>query len=270
MGSLTLNARNDLTYEEIWEGYANGKSRLPKIIKQIENGDLPLAETTGIDIKRRRTEGGNAENASLVGQTESDVVAKLISAARWDSLIAGYAGHDDFVTPPSFNMQSMNVRRVIKDTWDLLDEVAGVNFAEQATNSAKEVNALTGRQAKVNEFGSGARIREITANIPAGATADIDVRDYYSNDRIGLGGATGELHGVDQTITGVTVSSGSVDDVYAQTVIALSATGVVTVRYGTVQFGVIQIVGTTNGLTAPSASAYIVHPDFLEDLINFQ
>ncbi len=38
MGTITLNAREDLTYEEIYEGYANGKSRLPKIIKQIEEG----------------------------------------------------------------------------------------------------------------------------------------------------------------------------------------------------------------------------------------
>ncbi len=53
MGTLTFNARVDLTYEEIYEGYANGKSRLPKLIKQIEAGENVLAESTGVDILRR-------------------------------------------------------------------------------------------------------------------------------------------------------------------------------------------------------------------------
>lgn len=401
MGTITLNARTDLTYEEIYEGYANGKSRLPKIIKQIENGDLPLAESTGIDIKRRRTSGGNAETPGNVGQTDDAVVAKLISADRWDALIAGYDGPGGgFVTPPSFNMQTVEVRQVVKEPFDLIDQVAGINFAEQGGGAAKDVNQLTGREAKLQERGTGVRIREIDARAPLGATADIDIRDFFGNDRIGGGGATGEVHGVDQSIPelilaesegravgasaatydltsdntltfelgGVPVAVtfpaavltkqevvnainarvdevfaanpaepvfygvpendqvaiiegggpialhtrnrgnlrapgfstgsseieitndnsvlgftaaddtegatvGDVDGVFEQTVVDLDPTASATrttLRYGTAQFGVLQIVGTTNGLVAPTASAYIVHPDFLEDLINFQ
>ena len=201
MGTLTLNARTDLTYEEIYEGYANGKSRLPKFIKQIEAGLLPLAETTGIDIKRRRTEGGNAETIGNVGQTDSTVVAKLISASRWTSLIAGYSGPGSgFVTPPSFNLQTVKVRQVIKEPFDLIDQVAGINFAIQVGGAATETNPLTGRETKIQEKGTGIRIREIDTRAPAGSTADIDVRDFFPNDRIGGGGATGEVHGVDQGI----------------------------------------------------------------------
>ena len=272
MSTRTLNARTDLTYEEIYEGHANGRSRLSKMVKQIENGELALAESTGIDIKRRRTVGGSSVNVDGIGQTDTRVIAKLISAARFDALISGYVGHDSFLTPPSYRVQTVDVLGVTKETFDLLDEVAGTNFAEQVKNAASEVNDLTGREVKVRTFGSGVVVREIRTTVPTGATADIDVTDYFSNDRIGLGGATGELHGVDKTITGVTTSVGTVDDIFAQTVINLSdsAAGPVVVRYGTVQFGVIKIVGNSNGLEEAEASAYIVHPDFLADLILFQ
>ncbi len=408
MGTITLNARTDLTYEEIYEGHANGKSRLPRIIKDIENGLLPLAEADGINIKRRRTSGGNAETIGTVGQTDTAVIAKLISAARWTSLIAGYVGPGGgFVTPPSFNLQTVNVRQVTKEPFDLIDQVAGTNFAQQDGGAATETNPLTGREAKIQEKGTGVRIREIDTRAPAGATADIDVRDFFPNDRIGGGGATGEVHGVDQgiseviraesegravgdsastydlsggsdnlftfdfgetvnvdvvfeqavltaqevanaindrvtevkrdnpngtgiekffgipendqvaiieadgtlalhsrargdipgnfnnaadsrieivldnTVLGFTSAAdntagatvGDVDGVFEQTVVDLDPTAQqtrTTLRYGTAQFGVLRIVGTTNGLVAATPSAFIVHPDFLEDLINFQ
>lgn len=398
MGTLTLNAKTDLTYEEIYEGYANGKSRLPKIIKDIENGNIALAESTGVNILRRRTVGGNATNVTNLGRTNTDVIAKLISAARWTSLIAGYVGPGaGFVTPPSFNMQTVNVRQVTKEPFDLIDQVAGINFAVQEGGAATETNPLTGREAKIQELGTGVRIRGIDTRAPVGATADIDVRDFFSNDRIGGGGATGEVHGVDQGISeviradsegravgntaapfdltsatalnfklGATASpevtvvfearadftlqevcndinaavaaaqaanpgapefdgipvndqvciivdgtlelhsrnrglvgesgllitgdnavlgfvaadnvasgatAGDVDQVFEQTVVDLDPTASATrttLRYGTAQFGVLRIVGTTNGLVAATPSAFIVHPDFLEDLINFQ
>ncbi len=405
--SITLTAKTDLTYEEIYEGFANGKSRLPKIIKDIESGKVALAETTGVNILRRRTIGGNASNVTNIGQSDTTVVAKLISTARWNALISGYSGPDtDYVTPPSYNMQTVNVRAVTKEPFDLLDQVAGINYANQTDGAAKDVNQLSGREAKIQEKGTGVRIREIDARAPDGATADIDVRDWFSNDRIGGGGATGEVHGVDQNISEVLVADsegravgntagqgsgtdfdlsgatalnfvlgstgeteiavvfvardylitevrdtintavaaaqaanpsaaefdgipvndpvciisaggalelhsrkrglqggedslsgieisganselgftsaddvlrgatvGDVDGTFDQTIIDLSSAASncrTTLRYGTAQFGVLQIVGTTNGLVAATASAYIVHPDFLEDLIAYQ
>ncbi len=396
--TITLNARTDLTYEEIYEGYANGKSRLPKIIKQIENGELALAEDTGIDIKRRRTSGGNAETPGNVGQTDSTVVAKLISAARWDALVAGYSGASPYNSPPSANIQTVNVRAVVKEPFDLIDQVAGINFAEQSSSSVSEGQTdQTGREAKIQEKGTGVRIREIDARAPAGGTADIDVQDFFANDRIGGGGATGEVHGVDQgipevvaadseavqfsttgatfnmasdttlsfrmsseganvdvvfpaailtaqevantinaaaaaspnlapgippgdkvalvnsapqvelhsrlrgledqliregddpqrariqvteansvlgfsTSTTVGATVGDVDGVIDQQIVDLdpsAGNARTTLRYGTAQFGVIEIVGTTNGLVAATPSAYILHPDHLEDLIAF-
>lgn len=399
MGTLTLNAKVDLTYEEIYEGYANGKSRLPKIIKDIENGNVALAEDTGVNILRRRTEGGNAETPGNVGQDNTTVVARLISAARFDALIAAYTGPGGgFVTPPSYNLQTVDVRAVVKNPFDLIDQVAGVNFANQTSGSAEATK--TGREAKIQELGTGVRIRAIDTRAPAGATADIDVRDFFANDRIGGGGATGEVHDSNQgqipdtvivadsegrvvgntaapfdltsatalnfklgatgspvvsvvfdaradytlqevvdtvnaavavaqaanpvaiefkgipvndpvcliggggalelhsrnrgdvgnsgfLITGdnavlgfeaatenitAGATAGQVDGIFEQTVVDLDPTASATrttLRYGTAQFGVLQIVGTTNGLVAATASAYIVHPDFLEDLINF-
>lgn len=274
MSTRTLSARTDLTYEEIYEGYASGKSRLPKMIKQIENGALALAETTGIDIKRRRTKGANANyNASLAGQTNTVVVAKLVSADRLEDLLLNYVGPDaDFVTPPSYFLQEVDVRGLVKDTADLIDQVAGVNYSNQTKNAAGQ---LTGRAAKLKEKGTGATVRQITtlALAVTGATADIDVRDYYAHDRVGGGGATGEVHGIDKTFAPLTATVGAVDDLVEQTIIDLDTDaeeqGTV-LRYGTAQFCVLKIMGTTNGLTAPTASAYIVHPDFLEDLIAFQ
>ncbi len=403
MATLILNAKTDLTYEEIYEGYANGKSRLPKIIKQIENGDVALAETTGVNILRRRTDGGNAETPGTVGQDSTTVVAKLISAARWNTLIAGYTGLGEFVTPPTYNLQRVNVRQVVKEPFDLIDQVAGVNYSRQVGGAASDQNTLSGREAKIQELGSGVRIREIDARAPAGATVDIDVRDYYPYDRIG-GGGTGEnvLHDYDANIPEVLVADsegravgntagqgsgtdfdltsatalnfklgatgeteiavvfeakdtwliddvrkqinaavaaaqlanpgapefdgipvnddvcviiggalelhsrkrglqgdgdqsgiqitndnaelgfasaddvlrgatvGDIDGTFEQTMIDLApeaASCRTLVRYGTVQFGVIQIVGTTNGLVDATASAYLVHPDFLADLI---
>jgi hypothetical protein len=405
MASRTLNAKTDLTYEEIYEGYANGKSRLPKIIKQIENGAVALAETTGVNILRRRTDGGNAQTPGTVGQDSTTVVAKLISAARWDALIAGYSGTGGgYVTPPGYKLQTVNVRQVVKEPFDLIDQVAGINYARQNAGAASETRALSGREAKIQEFGTGVRIREIDTRAPAGATADIDVRDFFTNDRIGGGGATGEVHGVDQNIPNILVADsegravgntagqgsgtdfdltsatalnfkmgatgeteiavvfeakstwliadvrtainaavdaaqianpaapefkgrpandpvcnivngalelhtrkrglegedesgiqitndntelgftsaddvlrgatvGDVDGIFEQTVIDLASEASACrtlVRYGTAQFGVLQVVGTTNGLTTATASAYIVHPDFLEDLIAYQ
>ena len=393
----TLSARTDLTYEEICEAYAGGSSRLPKIIKEIENGNVALAESTGVEIKRRRTVSGNATNVANIGQVDTTVVAKLISAARWNALVAGYSGPGgQFITPPSYNMQTVNVRAVVKNPFDLIDQVAGINYANQARGAGIGVN-LSGREAKMQEKGTGARIRDIDFRAPVGGgTADVDVRDYYPNDRIGSGGATGEIHGVDQGIqeviqadsesvargnatspwdltgnpsidnnlkfklaghqidahfreaanvgvqeavavintaveaeaaanlhkaalqgdssvaiiaangdielhskkrgssgTAIDINNVNVpmdidntDDVasgatvgdiggtiYAQAVINLSSAArgaQTTLRYGTCQFGVLQIVGTTNGLTAATPSAYIVHPDFLEDLIAYQ
>jgi len=398
MTTLTLTAKTDLTYEEIYEGYANGKSRLPKIIKDIENGNVALAETTGVNILRRRTIGGNASNVTNIGQSDTTVVAKLISTARWNVLIAGYSGPDtDYVTPPSYNLQAVNVRAVVKEPFDLLDQVAGINYANQNSGAASEATQLSGREAKIQEKGTGVRIREIDTRAPDGATADIDVRDFFANDRIGGGGATGEVHGVDQDISGIieaesegravgntaapfdltsatalnfklgataspevtvvfdaradytlqevcndvnaaveaalaanpsapefrgipvndpvciivdgtlelhsrnrgdigesgllitgdnatlgftsadNVASGatvgSVDGTFEQTIVDLDPTASATrttLRYGTAQFGVLQIISTTNGLVAATASAYIVHPDFLEDLIAYQ
>jgi len=396
MATVTLNAKTDLTYEEIYEGYANGKSRLPKIIKDIEDGNVALAETTGVDILRRRTDGGNAQTPGTVGQDNTTVVAKLISAARWDALIAAYTGPGGgYVTPPTYNLQTVNVRAVVKEPFDLIDQVAGVNNSEQTSGSAEAT--VTGREAKIQELGTGIRLRNFEFRAPAGATADVDVRDFFTNDRIGGGGATGEVHGVDLSIAevvaadsegrvigasaasydtsgatflsfklGATASpeisvtfdgstltkqevcnqinaavaaaeaasgasefdgpglsvedpvcviegggpielrsrnrgvrgesgllitgdnatlgltsadnvaagatAGQVDGTFEQTIIDLDTTASAcqtSVRYGTAQFGVLQVVGTTNGLTAATASAYIVHPDFLEDLINF-
>ncbi len=404
MANLTINAKTDLTYEEIYEGYANGKSRLPKIIKDIENGAIALAETTGVSILRRRTDGGNAQTPGTVGQDNTTVVAKLISSDRWDALIAGYSGPaGGYVTPPSYNLQTVGVRQVVKEPFDLIDQVAGVNNANQTSGASRNTNSLSGREAKIQELGTGVRIRELDTRAPAGATADIDVRDFFPNDRIGGGGATGEIHGVDQSIpnvlqaesegraVGVSAATydltsatalnfelgatggasievvfearadytkqevcnainaavaaaqlanqdvesfrgipvndpvciiqgggplelhtrnrgrlnenggadsgleitednavlgftsaddvvrgatvGDVDGTFEQTIIDLDSVASAcrtTVRYGTVQFGVLQIVGTTNGLVAATASAYIVHPDFLEDLIAYQ
>jgi hypothetical protein len=283
----------------------------------------------------------------------------------------------------------------------LIDQVAGVNYAQQVPGAASETRELSGREAKIQELGTGVRVREIDFRAPAGATADVDVRDYFANDRIGGGGATGEVHGVDQSIpevlvadsegravgntaapfalsgatflefvlgatgettigvefearddytleevcqtinaaveaaqianaddpvfygvpvndpvcivgaggalelhsrprglaggaadiSGIEITSdnavlgftsaddvlrgatvGDVDGIFEQTVIDLDPTASATrttVRYATAQFGALQIVGTTNGLVAATASAYIVHPDFLEDLIAY-
>jgi hypothetical protein len=74
----------------------------------------------------------------------------------------------------------------------------------------------------------------------------------------------------DDVVRGPTV--GDVDGIFEQTVVDLDPLASyckTTLRYGTAQFGVLQIVGTTNGLVAATASAYIVHPDFLEDLIAY-
>ncbi len=406
MAQVTFTAKTDLTYEEIYEGYANGKSRLPKIIKDIENGNIALAETTGVSILRRRTQGGNAQTPGNVGQDNTTAIAKLISSDRWDALIAAYTGSGDFVTPPSYNLQSVDVRAVIKNPFDLIDQVAGINYANQTGGGASEKNTLSGREAKIQDKGTGVRIREIDARAPAGATADIDVRDFFANDRIGGGGWTGEVHasddegggvsdsvlvadsegravgntagqgsgtdfdltsatalnfkmgatgeteiavvfeakntwliddvrkqinaavaaaqlanpaatefdgipvnddvcvivsgalelhsrkrglqgGADQSGIEITVDNtelgfasgddvlrgatvGDIQDTFAQVVVDLASAASAcrtTLRYGTAQFGVLQVIGTTNGLVTPTASAYIVHPDFLADLI---
>ena len=161
MATVTLNAREDLTYEEIYEGYANGKSRLPKILKQIEAGVgtfSTLAESTGVDILRRRTVGGNSTNVTNIGQTaSSDPVAKLISFDRYSTLIANYNGIDGvYETPPGRRHTDIDVRGLTKEPFDLLDMVAGVNFSEQVKNAG---DGKVGRAAKLTEDGSRSLVR---------------------------------------------------------------------------------------------------------------
>jgi len=196
MGFKTLNARTDLTYEEIYEGYANGKSRLPKILKDIQENREPfasLANGAGVDIKRRRTGGGNSTKVSNIGITTSNPVAKLISYARYSSLIANYAGAEAaFSTPPSRKYTDIDVNGFAKEPFDLIDFVAGVNNSQQTKNAGR---GLVGRAAKLRADGSLSVVRDITQEIVA-ETQNFDVR-ALNNDRIGGGGATGEVHGVD-------------------------------------------------------------------------
>jgi len=198
MATRTINARTDLTYEEIYDGHANGKSRLPKILKDIVEDRDPfasLAEGSGIDIKRRRTSGGNSQNASNVGVTvtDSDIVAKLISWTRFNSLLSNYDGINPvYNTPPSQNFTDIDVRGLIKEPFDLLDQVSGVNRAYQTKNAG---DGLVGRAAKLKEDGSRSSVRDIT-QIIVSDTQNFNVREF-NNDRIGSGGITGEVHGVD-------------------------------------------------------------------------
>ena len=199
MTTLTLNAKTDLTYEEIYEGYANGKSRLPKILKEIEAGTGPfsvLANAAGIDILRRRTVGGNSTDVSQIGQTDpSDPVAKLIGITHYNSLIANYDGSSNdsaFSTPPSRKYTNVDVRGLTKEPFDLLDLVAGINFSEQVKNAG---DGRVGRAAKLRADGSRVVVRDITQIITSD-TQDFDTR-AFQGDRIGGGGNTGEVHGVD-------------------------------------------------------------------------
>lgn len=197
--TITLNTKTDLTYEEIYEGYANGKSRLPKILKEIEAGTgnfATLANAAGIDILRRRTIGGNSTNVSQIGQTApSDPVAKLISVAHYNSLIANYDGDSNaasFSTPPSRKYTDIDVRGLTKEPFDLIDLVAGTNNSEQVRGSG---DGLSPRAAKLAADGSRVVIRDVTQVIVSDTQA-FDVR-ALSGDRIGGGGNTGEVHGVD-------------------------------------------------------------------------
>ena len=194
MATRTINAKTDLTYEEIYEGHSNGKSRLPKILKDIEAGTGPFAtlanSNTGISILRRRTGGGNATNVSGIGVTIADPVASLISAANYDALKLAYSGES-----PSENFIDADVRGVVKNPFDLIDFVSGVDNSEQLQGSG---DALATRAAKLKAQGSNVVIRNFTEKIAA-SEQSYDVRAKFG-DRVGGGGATGEIHGVDQGI----------------------------------------------------------------------
>ena len=196
MGFKTLNGKTDLTYEEIYEGYANGKSRLPMILKDIQENREPfaaIANGAGIDIKRRRTGGGNATNVSGLGKTVSNPVAKLVSYSRYTDLITNYSNPvAAFDSPPSRKYIDIDVNGFAKEPFDLLDFISGINNAEQVKNAGR---GLVGRAAKFQEVGSRSLIRNITQEIIP-ETQDFDVR-ALNNDRIGGGGSTGEAHGAD-------------------------------------------------------------------------
>lgn len=197
--TITINAKTDLTYEEIYEGHANGKSRLPKILKEIENGTNALAEEFGINILRRRTGGGNSTNVSGIGISVSDPVAKLISSAHYDDLITNYSNPS--WGRPSQNFIDADVRGVTKNPFDLIDFVSGIDNADQLKGSG---DALATRAAKLKAIGSNVVIRDFTELVQG----NINVRDRFG-DRVGVGGATGEVHGVDQNIPDIMTDTGS-------------------------------------------------------------
>ncbi len=200
--TITINAKTDLTYEEIYEGHSNGKSRLPKILKDIEAGTGPmsvLAESSaGISILRRRTGGGNATNVSGIGVTVADPVAALISAANYDTLLAAY---DPLGEHPSQNFIDADVHGVVKNPFDLIDFVSGIDNSDQLKGSG---DALATRAAKLKARGSNVVIRNFTEKIAA-SDQSYDVRAKFG-DRVGGGGATGEVHGVDQGIAGLLIT----------------------------------------------------------------
>ena len=209
--TITINAKTDLTYEEIYEGHSNGKSRLPKILKDIEAGTGPFAtlanSNTGISILRRRTGGGNATNVSGIGVTVADPVAALISAANYVALKAAYTGE-----PPSENFIDADVHGVVKNPFDLIDFVSGVDNSDQLKGSG---DALATRAAKLKARGSNVVIRNFTEKIAA-SDQSYDVRAKFG-DRVGGGGATGEIHGVDQGIADLLITDSQA--------IAVGATG---------------------------------------------
>jgi hypothetical protein len=208
--TITINTKTDLTYEEIYEGHANGKSRLPKILKDIEsgtgdfatlaNGNTPLGN--GVDILRRRTGGGNSTDVSGIGVTVSDPVAKLISKARYDGLLSGYSPSDG---QPSENFIDSDVRGVTKNPFDLIDFVSGIDNSDQLKGSG---DALATRAAKLKDQGSNVVTRDFTERIAA-SEEQYDVRAKFG-DRVGGGGATGEVHGVDQGIAEIIAADGQV------------------------------------------------------------
>jgi hypothetical protein len=187
----TLNAKTDLTYEEVYEGHANGKSRLPKILKDVQAAGASavktLADTTGIDILRRRTGGGNSTDVSGIGVSVVDPVASLISATNYDALLLAYT---PLGSQPSQNFIDVDVHGVVKNPFDLIDFVSGIDNADTSLSSG---NKLATRAAKLIDTGSNQVIRNFTE-----VTSEdrIDVRARFG-DRVGGGGATGEVHGVD-------------------------------------------------------------------------
>jgi hypothetical protein len=198
--TITINSRENLTYEEIYEGYQNGKSRLPKTLKDIEAGVgandsdsmTAKANASGVEIKRRRTGGGNASDTTGLGLSGQPTVARLLSKARYDELLAAYS---PLGAQPSQNFIDADVRGVCKNPFDLIDFVSGIDNADQLRGSG---NALATRAAKLKALGSNVVIRDFTEIVPA----NIDVRAKFG-DRVGGGGATGEVHGVDQGIPGI-------------------------------------------------------------------
>lgn len=209
--TITINAKTDLTYEEIYEGHANGKSRLPKILKEVEAntgvfGALANSDA-GIDILRRRTGGGNSTDVSGIGVSVADPVASLISAANYDTLKAAYTD-----TVPSEHFIDADVRGVTKNPFDLIDFVSGVDNSEQLQGSG---DALATRAAKLKAQGSNVVVRDFTEKIKA-SDQSYDVLVKFG-DRIGGGGATGEIHGVDQGIAGLIATDSQA--------IAIGATG---------------------------------------------
>lgn len=198
--TITINARENLTYEEIFESYANGKSRLPKILKDIESGAgagdpqtfAGKANSDGVEIKRRRTGGGNASNVSGLGLTSQPTIARMLSASRYNALISGYSPSGG---EPSQNFIDADVRGVTKNPFDLIDFVSGILNSDQVKGSGDN---LATRAAKLKAEGSNVVTRNFTELIQPSDT-NYDVRTKFG-DRIGGGGATGEVHGVDQGI----------------------------------------------------------------------
>jgi hypothetical protein len=205
MATRTINAKTDLTYEEIYEGYHNGKSRLPKILKDIESGTGAFAvlanASTGVNVLRRRTGGGNATDVSGIGISVTNTVAQIVSKAYYDTLLAAYS---PLGGEPSQNFIDADVRGVVKNPFDLIDFVSGIDNSDQFKGSG---NALATRAAKMKAQGSNVVIRDFTEYIASDTAAGYDMRAKFG-DRVGGGGATGEVHGVDQGIADLIATDG--------------------------------------------------------------
>jgi len=265
MATRTINAKTDLTYEEIYEGFANGKSRLPTILKDIAAGTGPyatLAAAEGVDIFRRRTAGGTSETASSGGvfncvltnavgvglASTADAVAKLVTFAHYDSLVTNYDGGDvgdTFNTPPSRKEVDVEVGALIKEPFELLDLVAGVNNSEQTEGSG---GFLSTRAAKLLDDGSGQKVRIVTETI-TDTTQDFDVRERFG-DRIGGYGETGAVHGVDQNIPDLI-------DVRSRSMILGDAVSLPEDMSGDTNMSFEEDGGTTASIVYPSATLSI-------------
>lgn len=224
--TITINSRENLTYEEIYEGYQNGKSRLPKTLKDIEAGTgsndpqsmTAKANLNGVEIKRRRTGGGNASNTTGLGLSGQPTIARLISKARYDALLAAYS---PLGAQPSQNFIDSDVRGVTKNPFDLIDFVSGIDNADQLQGSG---NALATRAAKLRAQGSNVVVRDFTEYIDPATSAGYDMRAKFG-DRVGGGGATGEVHGEDQGIPGLIATDGQAISIGATAVTGYGLAG---------------------------------------------